>query len=474
VPFNIFFVQDSEKSSFQLQRFVHDRLPKLANRTFRSNWDFATSDFATQGLDGDDVEALSKVAHDDWREALRRIFEKHRFTPDILITDLALNPADDQTLEDGRADDPEADLDAPQLLAQIGGYHVVGAFHEECPVIVTTFVRHPLLMQECLKQGAFAYVPKPGRDDEMAKWLVGRPTRANAATLSLYWEAVSHEVLKALRDNVLSLLANGVPKTLAYQLATEGEAALAPQAREDTVLLLLDVRGFMTLSARVQPYEAMFPIMQTIWKHVREALVPFDINTYTGDGAWVFCGVYEQPPKLEDVLQRAMTVCDLFDLELDTCVQRELLDEVLKAECSHMVRSAYETLREFVSSTAFGIRVIIGCPEKHAVWYGNIGTNKRWEHSAFGQYLNVLARAEKAVSSWEKPERGARWLADKRAGHAFLLWRKDALPDVAGVSFTEAAEYLAGFDEDVAQLPQEVTNYNAGIYKIERTERRGS
>jgi hypothetical protein len=149
------------------------------------------------------------------------------FAPDVLIVDLAIGEDEGADMVKAKGDVPfveEEDtdlLDPRPELRKLSGFKLMRIYGlgVEIPVIVTSYLRNPLVAHHCLVNGAFAFVRKPlhgmtaGQDvrndprepdwralDDTAK----EGSDGRAVVIQRYLTDVSAEVLKAMTALQLS------------------------------------------------------------------------------------------------------------------------------------------------------------------------------------------------------------------------------------------------------------------------------
>lgn len=258
---NILVLEDAPATRAWIAEYLHERLHHHAfepSRARRGAYGVADRDLYNSGLashllpeswkaphhaDYDivvpDTDAVKALADNPLEPgALDKLYSfVDGRDADILIVDLALNQKQQEDLvrvggnrvprDDGYGwcdpDNPDVILGEPdceQEINDLAGYQILGqCASNDKLVIVTTYMRNPIVRSRCIENGAFAVVPKPFKSDQMdfmngvtplelefrtrtgqppEGWIAPEGVDPRAFPLINYLLTISAEVLKAM------------------------------------------------------------------------------------------------------------------------------------------------------------------------------------------------------------------------------------------------------------------------------------
>lgn len=368
--------------------------------------------------------------------------------PDAIILDLALTAQETESLELAGGTDSSGQSNPIVALRGTTGIALLRVLRKSYPVIVTTLASNPRVTQYCLANGAYAVVVKPFPTSSMtaiaqaedskdlAQWgerITGFDREISIAIadrashqwihVESYFHRLASEILKAVREVAIRRTTGHTPGHIPYWVATEYDLVLSDTA-ENTILLLLDVRGFSELVRRgtIVP-RAVFEMMNIVWEVVLEVLKKYraEVNNFIGDAALAFMGVYplkraEPPVLVSDAIDCAVEIVREFDMNGRI---RERLLRIIKREYYTQFKReqhVFDEMVEHIKSENFGVRIVICPPDRDESVFGWVGTRDRWQHTILSRFMNALSRVESAASSWEREG-----LVSRRHGNAYLL-----------------------------------------------------
>jgi adenylate cyclase len=169
------------------------------------------------------------------------------------------------------------------------------------------------------------------------------------------------------RDNLKSTLVSYVSQQVADEILASGQLPSIKGERRRITVLFADVRGFTTLSEKLQP-EEIVALLNEYFDHMIEAIFRHQgaLNKFIGDGLMAMFGAPVDDPRHEENAILAA-------LEMQTELR------LLQAK--------------FRKERALDFRIGIGINTGEAV-VGNIGSQQKMEYTAIGDTVNTASRLE--------------------------------------------------------------------------------
>ncbi len=454
-----------------LRSFLHARLHEAFRKKARHGWPAGWPEDAKKYLQidvlsDDELGALRKLKR---VQAVKKRLEERDEPPHVIITDLALSTSEVKKLDKAGGTEPTGAKDPRKQLEHTTGFQILKAMASTVPVIATSYASNPLVIEACWKAGAHAVIPKPTSDKRMEAyygyWKLSRNPEAKLVKyqtdlakkwgrkIEVYFQAATHEVLKAVQARALTRMESVAPRRLPYWLALNHDRLEVTQIA-GTSLMLLEIEGFSELATlgKSKP-KALFRMMNEIWDQVQPCLVNSgaEINHFGGDAALVFHGVYEEdtPGCLEDTLRCGAEISRLFEIRGPV---RARLAEVIAESYSTAPDRVITGLKRHVegaSGNTFNVRVISIEPPEEDALYGCLGASSRWQHSTLSRYVNLLRAGKEVLDEAQRTysqENGFR-----RGGESFLITNRLEPPAVVGFTTESLKDIL---EKDPPEHPE--------------------
>ncbi|WP_179295648.1 adenylate/guanylate cyclase domain-containing protein [Bacillus sp. FJAT-45350] len=189
-----------------------------------------------------------------------------------------------------------------------------------------------------------------------------------AIVFSYVTSVVSHYLKERReRSRVTGIFGRYVAKSVVTEILSNREEIQLGGERKDVTLLFVDIRGFTTLSEKIEP-EEVINILNEYLDLCTRAIFKYEgtLDKFMGDGVMAIFGA---PVPQEDHAKRAVQTA----LEM-------------KRNAGHLALKLEEKYGRTVS---FGIGINTG-----PAVIGNIGSKERLEYTAIGDTVNLAARLE--------------------------------------------------------------------------------
>lgn len=190
-----------------------------------------------------------------------------------------------------------------------------------------------------------------------------------AIILMYVWSIVSHYLTERReRSRVTGIFGRFVPKAVVDKMLTSGDEVKLGGERMDISLIFVDIRGFTTLSEKLQP-EQVIQFLNEYLDVCTKAVFKFNgtLDKFIGDGVMAMFGA---PVRYDNHAEMAVRAA------LEMKKQTAMLEERLMEKLGFTVR--------------FGIGINCG-----PAIVGNIGSEElRLDYTAIGDTVNLAARLE--------------------------------------------------------------------------------
>jgi adenylate cyclase len=190
-----------------------------------------------------------------------------------------------------------------------------------------------------------------------------------AITLMYIWSIIGHYLAERQeRSRVTGIFGRFVPKTVVDQMLESGEEVKLGGERMDISLIFVDIRGFTTLSEKLEP-EQVIAFLNEYLDVCTRAVFKFNgtLDKFMGDGVMAIFGA---PIKFDNHAEMAVRAA------LEMKKQSAVLEQKLMEKLGFTVR--------------FGVGINCG-----PAVVGNIGSEGlRLDYTAIGDTVNLTARLE--------------------------------------------------------------------------------